>query len=226
MSNDGAGVANNHTEIVCVIDESGSMGSLQQQTIDGFNKFLEEQRRAPGTANLTLVQFNTGWRTPIKSTSVNLVPQLDRNAYRPTGGTALLDALGHAMETIGNVVSGVQGADVVFVIITDGQENSSTDYKRGQIKEMIEEREAKGWKFIYLGANQDAFAEAGAMGVAQTLTANYTAGNVGSAHAYSSDTITQLRSAKASGTTLSTADLEKIKMKWKKDLEGETKDSA
>lgn len=216
----------NHTEIVCVIDESGSMGSLTQQTIDGFNKFVEEQRQAPGTANLTLITFNTGWKTPIKRQSIATVPQLDRMMYGPNGGTALLDALGHAIDNVGKVLM-QPGTDVVFVVITDGQENSSTDYKLAQVKEMIEGREKDGWKFIYLGANQDAFSTAASMGMNAATSVNYAANAVGTAstYGYASDTVAMLREAKASGATLTSDTTEAIvnatKQKWQKKLEGD-----
>lgn len=219
---------NNHTEIVCIIDESGSMQHQQQATIDGFNKFLADQRAAPGTANVTLVTFSNGWRTPIKSTSVNLVPNLDKTTYRPDGGTALLDAVGNAIKTLGDVAEGVPGSDVVFVIITDGGENASTDYKREQVKEMIVAREAKGWKFIFLGANQDAFAEAGGLGINQMTASNYVATATGTAgsYGYSSDVITTMRSAKAAGMSVEGAAFnaiaENMKKKWEKELEGKT----
>lgn len=218
---------NNHTEIVVVIDESGSMQHLQKSTIDGYNKFVQEQRAAPGTANLTLVQFNTGWRIPIKSTSVNLVPALDTTAYRPDGGTALLDALGNAIKTIGDVVAGVPNQDVVFVVITDGGENSSTDFKHEQVKEMIKAREAQGWKFIYLGANQDAFAVAQASGMSTALTANYAASAAGTAasYSYSSGALSTMRQMKSQGVSLSdiatTEALAKVKAAWEKKLAGD-----
>lgn len=216
----------NHTEIVCVIDESGSMASLTQQTIDGFNKFVEEQRQAPGTANLTLITFNNGWKTPIKRQSITTVPKLDRNLYSPNGGTALLDALGHAIDNVGRVLM-QQGTDVVFVVITDGYENSSTDYRPAQVKEMIEGREKDGWKFIYLGANQDAFTTAASMGMSAATAMNYAANAVGAAstYGYASETVATLRGAKASGATLTSTSAEAIvgalKKKWKKKLEGD-----
>lgn len=214
---------NNHTEIICIVDESGSMQHLQQHTIEGFNKFVDEQRAAPGTANLTLITFNNGWRTPIKSTSVNLVPALDTTSYRPDGGTALLDAIGNAIKHHGELLENgaAPGADVVFVIITDGGENASTDYKLDQVKEMIVAREARGWKFIYLGANQDAFSVAGSMGVQGATTSNYVASATGTASSwgYSSGTVGAMRVAKQHGVKMLDSDFEKLKQDWKDKLE-------
>lgn len=215
---------NTHTEIVCVLDQSGSMAHLTDATIAGFNKFLDEQRAAPGTANLTLVLFDTGWKVTVKSESVNLVPNLDRSSYKPDGGTALLDALGNAIRTIGDIAEQKPGSDVVFLIITDGGENSSTDFKRDQVKEIVAAREARGWQFIYLGANQDAFQEAGGIGTQNAMTMGYVSNAIGTASSYSytSDTITSMRVAKAAGGSakLSTAEVDKLKAKWKDGLEG------
>lgn len=211
----------NHTEIVCIIDKSGSMAHLRDDTIGGFNSFLEDQKKAPGTANLTLILFDTGWRLVHKAMNVHLVPALDESTYTPGGGTALLDAVGRGIEEVGKTVWQL-GADVVFVIITDGYENSSTDYKRDQVKKLVSDAEAGGWKFIFLGANQDAFAEAGAMGVAQTLAANYAASAAGTqaAYGFTSATISAVRHAKQSNTALTDEELVKMKNDWEGRLTG------
>lgn len=216
-----------HTHIVAVLDESGSMQHLRQSTIDGFNRFVDEQKNAPGTADLTLVIFNVGWRMPLKAIDVKHVVSLDQIGYKPDNGTALLDALGTAIKTTGDILA--PDADVVFLVITDGEENSSTDFKLDQVKEMIVAREAQGWKFIYLGANQDAFAAAASMGMASTLTANSAATATGtqSSYGYSTETVTLMRTAKLAGKKLSDDELLKLKASWSKKMEGkDDKDTA
>lgn len=216
-----------HTHIVAVLDESGSMQHLRQSTIDGFNRFVEEQKTAPGTADLTLVIFNVGWRMPLKAMDIKHVVSLEEIGYRPDNGTGLLDALGNAIKTTGDILA--PDADVVFLVITDGQENASTDFKLAQVKEMIVAREAQGWKFIYLGANQDAFSASADLGMASTLTANYAASASGtqSSYGYSTETVTAMRSAKLMGKKLSDEELVQLKNSWSKKMEDkETKDGG
>jgi Mg-chelatase subunit ChlD len=175
------------TEIVCLIDKSGSMEPLRKDAIGGFNKFLEEQQAHPSEANLTLVLFDTeytSWPTrPIKQHE-----RLTPSNYVPGGWTALLDALGKAINELGARLSTMPEADrpnkVIFVIITDGQENSSKEFSKEQIKQMVTHQQEKyRWRFLYLGANVDAFAEAGGIGIIRA--ANFAATHQGVAASYS-----------------------------------------
>lgn len=159
------------TDITVVLDRSGSMASVKNDTIGGFNTFLADQQKAPGDARLTLLQFDTEFETVHDGKPIADVPKLDDKTFVPRGSTALLDAVGKAIASAKARVKGDEKA--VFVILTDGQENSSREMTKAAVKAMVEEQTKAGWNFIYLGANQDAFAEAGSMGIARGMTANY-----------------------------------------------------
>jgi Mg-chelatase subunit ChlD len=174
---------NGHVEIVCVLDASGSMESTKASAINGFNDLVEEQRQQPGSCSMTLVTFNNAWeRKYLAEPLANIAPLTDAS-YRPGGGTALYDALGHTIETVGEVAA-KSGAQVVFVIITDGGENASQDYRRQDIVKLTAEKEVSGWRFVYIGANQDAFSEALNLGLQHAASANYAANAAGTATAY------------------------------------------
>lgn len=153
------------TEIIMVLDRSGSMSSCADDVVGGFNSFIEEQKQGEGEAYVTLAQFDTQYEMVYEAVPVTEVKPLE---FHPRGSTALLDAVGR---TVGATKERLQkqrpGADVViFVVITDGQENASREYQKAQVTAMTKECEDQlGWKFVYLGANQDAFAEAGSMGI-------------------------------------------------------------
>lgn len=170
-----------HTKIVVVLDESGSMSTIRKDTIGGFNTFIQDQRKVPGTADVTVISFNSRPKTvhdsvPLTSSSL----ELNDSNYRPSGNTALLDAIGLAITSVGEKLSALPESDrpgkVIVVILTDGEENASTDYRRSQINEMItHQREKYSWDFVFLGANQDAFHEAGKLGISQGSTMSYAA---------------------------------------------------
>jgi Mg-chelatase subunit ChlD len=158
------------TLIVVVLDKSGSMGSCRDEVTSGFNHFIEEQKKVPGNASVSIVMFDTVYTTPVVNIPLERINVLDKTNYTPYGNTALLDAVGRAIRDA-DVSAGDR--QVVFVIVTDGQENSSHEFTRTRIKELITERQGKGWDFIFLGANQDAFSEAQGMGVPTANVANY-----------------------------------------------------
>lgn len=165
----------NATDITVVLDRSGSMGIVQNDTKGGFDAFVQEQAKSPVEAVLTLVQFDTIYEFVHESKPIKNVPPLD---FQPRGATALLDALGRAITETGKRLKDMDEAKrperVVFVIITDGEENSSHEYKREQILDMIKhQREAYKWEFVFLGANQDSFAQAGSIGIPINTTMNY-----------------------------------------------------
>lgn len=191
----------NLTDITLVVDRSGSMDSMKGDAEGGINAFIKEQKEAAGDALFTLVQFDTEYEFLYSGTPIK-----DVRAYVlvPRGRTALLDALGRAVNETGSRLEKMAEADrpglVVFVIVTDGQENSSKEFKLAQIKEMIERQQSVyKWKFIFLGTNQDAFAEAGGMGIQLTGAANYTPATAQAAYRSSSKSATRMRELAARG---------------------------
>lgn len=156
-------------ELVVIIDESGSMGSVVNDTIGGFNTFLETHQSMEGEALLTLVKFDTKYTIVHNGVNVKEVPKLDRTSYKPSGMTALLDAVGKTVDEvktrIDNTAEEEKPEKVIFAILTDGEENSSIEYKLDQIKTKIENQTTEGWEFIFLGADQDAWSNARSMGV-------------------------------------------------------------
>lgn len=167
------------THIAVLLDRSGSMGAVKDETISGFNYFLKEQKAAGDNASFTLVQFDSESTDVVhEARPVRDVPDLNQDTYQPRGSTPLLDALGGTINSTGKTLAGIPEANrpdkVVFVIITDGEENASHKFTKTQVKEMIDHQTEKyKWQFVYLGANQDAFAEAGAVGIAMANAANY-----------------------------------------------------
>lgn len=159
-------------ELVVLIDESGSMGSVVNDTIGGFNTFLDTHQKLPGEAKLTLVKFQSFGKdiTAYNGIDVKLVHPLDSQTYRPGGSTALLDAVGKTIDTVGKRLADTPEEErpekVIFMIITDGEENDSKEYNKAQIKEKTERQTKEyGWEFIFMGADQDAWSNARQMGV-------------------------------------------------------------
>lgn len=149
---------------VFILDRSGSMETCRDDTIGGFNAFLAEQKVDGGT--LTLILFDHEYEMIYERKSINDVEPLTTQTFVPRGSTALLDAIG---KTIKNITAPTP----TVVILTDGHENSSRDYTKAHIKDLVEQKTKDGWTFVYLGANQDAFAEAGSIGIAPAATLNY-----------------------------------------------------
>lgn len=210
------------TEIVVVMDKSGSMGAIRDDAIGGFNTFVEDQKKEAGEANLTLVFFDTTYSIPFSGKPIQGVEPLDANTYRPGGGTALLDAIGRAITETGKRLSDMDEADrpdkVICVVITDGEENSSREHNKDQIAEMVKHQEEKyGWAFIYLGANVDAMHEARAMGIMPQMAVNFAAGSIGtrSAYAGASRAVHSYRGGGRSGLVADTADADGWKSKVK-----------
>jgi len=165
-------------EIICIIDRSGSMALLRQDAIGGFNTFLEEQKKLPDPACVTLVLFNHEYKLMFEKKPLVDVAPLDGVTYVPSGTTALLDAIGRTLDREGHEDKGI------VLVLTDGLENSSSDYTRDRVKELIKKYEAKGWQIHYAAANQDAFVEAGRMGIHQATS--FAATGQGAKSAYSS----------------------------------------
>jgi len=151
------------TEIVVVLDRSGSMGVIKSDVIGGFNNFLQEQKKLPGKANFTLVQFDDQYEVVYEHIGLKGVPELTDSTYQPRATTALLDAIGKTVVKADQL----KAKQVSFVILTDGLENASREYNRSQIFDMIKDRTDKGWQFIFLAANQDAIQAGGQIGIPQ-----------------------------------------------------------
>ena len=175
---------NNITEIVFILDRSGSMHDIANDTIGGFNSTLESQRKKDGKAFVSTVLFNQErfWlhdRLPIE-----IIGAMTETDYHPCGCTALFDAIGESIEHIEMIHKYARPEDVpektIFVIMTDGLENASTKYCRSDIKEFISrKREENKWEFVFLGANIDATKEACSIGISRDRAANFHADAVG-----------------------------------------------
>ncbi len=166
------------TEIVVVLDSSGSMESVKMDTIGAFNQFLSDQQNVKGAldCNLSLLLFNTDVARLYDGTDITDVPRLGEDIYKPQGNTALLDAVGHAINDLDQRMAdkfcGHERADdVVFVVLTDGLENSSTEFSKDTLRTMISEQEERyGWHFVFLAADQDAFQDAFSTGFTDATT--------------------------------------------------------
>lgn len=180
----------NFTSINVIIDASGSMEHLTQDTIGSFNGFLKEQKAFPGEAAFTLCTFNTDYRLVHDFTKIAGVPDLDTVTYQARGGTALLDAMGTTIDSVGRKLAAMpedQRPDkVIFLIITDGHENSSCRYHAEQIKTMVEhQKDTYSWEFVFMGANIDAIAGGVSLGIDARNTLNYAATAAGTKGLYS-----------------------------------------
>lgn len=149
-------------EIVVVLDESGSMQSCKRDTIGGFNEFLSSQQKIKGDANVTLVKFSDYYTVVNEATPVAHVSPLNESNYTPSNSTALLDAVGKTINSIGKRLAALpedkRAEKVIFAIITDGEENSSKEFTRKQIFEMVTHQRTKyNWEFLFLGADIDAW---------------------------------------------------------------------
>lgn len=181
----------NYTDITIVLDRSGSMDIIKDDTIGGFNAFLKAQQEVPGEATITLVQFDDLYETVYQAANLKQANPLDSQTFVPRGTTALLDAVGRAINDTGARLSAMAEADrpekVIFVILTDGHENASKEFTLQRINEMIQHQQGQyRWEFVFLGANQDAIATAAQMGIAAQAALTFTANTQGTQHVYSS----------------------------------------
>ena len=166
------------TEIVFILDRSGSMSGLEADTIGGFNSLLRKQRKEPGEALVSTVLFDDDCEVIHDRVPMDEVKDLTEEDYFVRGCTALLDAIGGAIHHIGNVHKYARDEDrpekTIFVITTDGYENSSRKYTAERVKQMIERQKQKyGWEFIFLGANIDAIETARNFGIDEDRATNY-----------------------------------------------------
>jgi hypothetical protein len=166
------------TEIAFVLDRSGSMQSMAEHAVAGFNSFLHGQREGEGEARLTLVLFDDQYEVPVASKPVAEVPELNQTTFVPRGTTALLDSIGQTIDDLGARLAAVPEAErpgqVIVAILTDGLENASRRFDLHQIADKIRHQEKHySWQFLFLGANQDAIATAAAMGIHAANSATY-----------------------------------------------------
>ncbi len=174
------------TELVFILDQSGSMAGLERDTIGGFNSMLQKQRDAEGECRITTVLFNNRCQLLHDRIDIRAVSPMTEWEYRAGGSTALLDAIGKTIRKLKDVQKGTakeyRAENVMFVIITDGEENASREYSSDEIKRMIEhEKNRYGWEFIFLGANIDAVETAGRFGISAECTADYVPDSAGTA---------------------------------------------
>ena len=174
----------NLTEIVFILDRSGSMAGLEVDTIGGFNAMVEKQKKDPGEAFLSAVLFNQDSAVIYDRVDIHTVEPMTDRQYSVGGSTALLDAIGGAVHHIANVHKYAREEDrpskTVFVITTDGMENASRRYSYQQVQRMVKhEQEKYGWEFLFLGANMDAIAAARSFGIREDRAVRYTCDSVG-----------------------------------------------
>jgi uncharacterized protein YegL len=180
---------NNFASINVIMDRSGSMHNLTNDTIGGFNQFLKDQKAIPGEAILTLCTFSTDYTLVYDCKPLQDVAELTEADYSVGGGTSLLDALGNTILSVGNKLASMPEDDrpskVIVLVITDGEENSSREFNKKKIKEMVDHQQTTyGWEFLYFGANVDAIKEGNSMGFQNNT--NYIATNEGTQSLYRS----------------------------------------
>jgi uncharacterized protein YegL len=179
----------NLTEIVFILDRSGSMAGLEDDTIGGFNAMIQKQKGEDGEAYVSTVLFDNHTEVIHDRVDIQKIQPMTRKDYYVRGCTALLDAVGKSIRHIGNVHKYAREEDrpekTIFVITTDGMENASREYTYDRVRKMIEhEQEKYGWEFLFLGANIDAAKEAARFGIAEDRAANYHADHQGTAVIY------------------------------------------
>ena len=190
----------NLTELVFILDRSGSMSDLEADTIGGFNSMIERQRGEEGEALVSTVLFNGSSEVIHDRADIRRIEPMNRRQYIACGCTALLDAIGGAIHHIGNVHKYAREEDrpehTLFVITTDGMENASRRYTAGEVKAMIKRQKSLyGWEFLFLGANIDAVETAGHFGISEDRAVNYHSDCEGTALNYDvlSDAIADVR---------------------------------
>lgn len=172
------------TEVVFILDKSGSMSGLEKDTIGGFNSLIEKQRKEPGDAIVSTVLFSDNSKVIHNRVNIKDIPLLTTNEYYVSGCTALLDAVGNAINYISKKHNESNNDEVpektIFIITTDGQENASREFTYSKVKNLIENmKENNKWEFIFLGANIDTIAEAKRFGIDENNAVNYNCDEVG-----------------------------------------------
>ena len=153
-------------DLIFLIDRSGSMHGSEEDTIGGFNSFIEKERKKQGKTNVTAILFDHEYELLYKRKPIDEVDELTGDIYYVRGSTALLDAIGKTITTLDREIEN----KVLFVIMTDGMENSSVEFSKSQIKNMIENHT---WEFLFIGADIDSYSEARGIGIKKSRVANY-----------------------------------------------------
>ena len=194
------------TEVIFILDRSGSMSGLEADTIGGFNSMIAKQKKEEGEAYISTVLFDDQTEVLYDRVPVSKVEPMNDKQYYVRGCTALLDALGGAIHHIGNVHKYAREEDrpekTLFIITTDGMENSSHQYSYEKVKKMVERQKKKyGWEFLFLGANIDAIEVAGRFGIAANRAINYECDSKGTQLNYEvlSRTVSEFRACKCPG---------------------------
>lgn len=201
----------NLARVVVILDRSGSMASMRKAAIDGFNEFVGKLKAQPGDVSLRLVQFDDHYELVFDKPLAE-VPQLTEATFVPRGMTALLDAQGKTIVTLGEELANMPEVDrpasVIVLMITDGAENASKEFTSAQVKAMVtEQRERYSWQFVYVGANQDSYAVASTMGIARASVMNLDGGYLSNQNAYQSmaASVNFVRSSAACGASIDVA---------------------
>lgn len=173
-----------NTELVFILDKSGSMGGLEADTIGGFNAMLKKQQATDGACSITTVLFDNRYELLHDRIDIKAVGRMTDKEYQVGGSTALLDAIGRTVHKIDNAqkhtAEDYRAEKVLFVIITDGEENSSREYTAEKVRALIErQKESYGWEFLFLGANIDAIETAGRYGIAPNRAVDFIADSEG-----------------------------------------------
>jgi len=209
----------NSTELVFILDKSGSMAGLERDTIGGFNSMLNKQKDLDGECRITTVLFDNHYELLHDRIDIRAVSPMTEKEYQVGGSTALLDAIGQTIRKLDgvqkNTAEEFRAEHVMFVIITDGEENSSREYSSQKVKAMIEhEKEKYGWEFVFLGANIDAVETAGRFGITADRAVDYVPDSAGTELNFQamSETVASFR---ATGT-VPAAPMEAIRKDMKK----------
>ncbi|MCQ2508735.1 MAG: VWA domain-containing protein [Dorea sp.] len=217
---------NGLTELVFILDRSGSMSGLEKDTIGGFNSMVEKQKKEEGEAYISVVLFDHESQVLYDRVPVEKVEPMNERQYYVRGCTALLDAIGSAIHHMKNVHKYAREEDrpekTIFIITTDGYENASRHYTAAKVKEMVEhEKEKYGWEFLFLGANIDAIEVAGRMGIAADRAVNYECDSEGTALNYDviSKTVSRVRAMKAMPAARAFAELNEECGNWSDEIE-------
>lgn len=209
---------NNLTELVFILDRSGSMSGLESDTIGGFNAMIQKQKKEPGEAYVSTVLFDNGSEVLHDRIPLKKVPKMTGKDYTVRGCTALIDAIGGAIHHIGNIHKYACPEDVpahtMFIITTDGMENASHKYSSDEVKKMIaQQKEKHSWEFLFIGANIDTVETAAELGIDKDRAVNYRADSQGTQILY--DTISAPISAMRSNMA--------IDKDWGKKMEDDNK---
>lgn len=208
-------VKNGITELVFILDKSGSMSGLEKDTIGGFNSMIEKQKKLDGKVFVSTVLFNQEATVIHDRIDINEVEKMTEDDYCVSGCTALVDAFANAIHHINNIHKYARNEDVpehtIFIVTTDGQENASHEYSAQDLRKMVEKKTKQGWEFLFLGANIDAVSTASSYGIKEQNAVNYHADERGTSVMYKNV-------SKAVGMCRSCSE---ISADWKEDIQAD-----